>query len=487
MDISMDFQSFNSYQKIYSGENVCKLSADAVIPDTYNDIARLLNTEFSCKIISKDSLFGKVTVSGEVEATSVFLAEEMNSPSVLRTVMPFTAEFSSDDIESSTIPVAAVRIIASDWRELNPRKIGLNADVLVSLEAYNKAEMSFPAAPTETEAKAFFKTESRTINYISLVSEKLTTLDDEHEAENAEELISANTDYFSDSFELIGSRLIVKGHSHSRVLYRKNDGKLSSLEYDTQFSQLFDSEEDADIADIAFALLPAGEYYELIDGAISMELRVVSQLVCYENKEIACVTDAYACGCEYELSYDKKQITSARERNMLNKSVNVSYDLPDYAASVFVSSVKFGKITASGNGINVPLVINAMYSDKDNNLYSFRVRENVEFNDVQCNNAEVILDSVNCGLLGGKAQFETKITLRCTKFIIDEISAVTAMSVNTDRKPSECPSLYIVRAEDNDIWSISKKYGADQNRIKAINEIFDEEDICGRMLLIPKT
>lgn len=487
MDISMDFQSFNSYQKIYSGENVCKLGADAVIPDTYNDIARLLSTEFSCKIISKDSLFGKVTVSGEVEATSVFVAEEMNSPSVLRTVMPFSAEFSSDTVESSTIPVAAVRIIASDWRELNPRKIGLNADVLISLEAYNKAEMSFPAAPTETEAKAFFKTESRTINYISFVSEKLTTLDDEHEAESAEKIISANTDYFSDSFELIGSRLIVKGHSHSRVLYRKNDGKLSSMEYDTPFSQLFDSEENADIADISFVLLPAGEYYELIDGAISMELRVVSQLVCYESKEITCVTDAYACGCEYELSDEKKQITAVRDKNMLNKTVTASYDLPADAAAVFVSSVKFGKTTPAGNGINVPLVINAMYSDKDNNLYSFRVRENVEFEDVQCNNAEVILESVNCGLIAGKAQFETKITLRCTECRADEISAVTAMSVNTDVKPSECPSLYIVRAEDNDIWNISKKYGADQSRIKAINAINDDDDIRGKMLLIPKS
>lgn len=486
MDISMDFKSFNSYQKIYSGENVCKLSADAVIPDTYNDIARLLNTEFSCKIISKDSLFGKVTVSGEVEATSVFVSEEMNSPSVLRTVMPFSAEFSSDAVESSTIPVVAVKIIASDWRELNPRKIGLNADVLVSLGAYNKAEMSFPAVPTETEAKAFFKTESRIINYISFVSEKLTTLDDEHEAENAEEVISANTDYFSDSFELIGSRLIVKGHSHSRVLYRKNDGKLSSMEYDTPFSQLFDSEEDADIADISFVLLPAGEYYELIDGAISMELRVVSQLVCYESKEITCVTDAYACGCEYELTAEKKQIAAVIEKNKLNKAVTVSYDLPADAASVFVSSVKFGKIAPAGNGINVPLIINAIYSDKDNNLYSFRVRDNVEFEDVQCDNAEVFFESVNYGLLGGKAQFETKIMLRYIECRADEVSAVTAMSVNTDKKPAECPSLYIVRAEDNDIWNISKKYGADQNRIIAINEISGEEDIRGRMLLIPK-
>ena len=320
-----------------------------------------------------------------------------------------------------------------------------------------------------------------------MVSEKLTTLDDEHEAENAEEILSYNTELSSDSYELIGSRLIVKGHSHSRVLYRKSDGRISSMEYDTPFSQLFDCEENADIADIAFILLPAGEYYEIIDGAISMELRVVSQLVCYENKEISCVTDAYACGCEYELEEEKRQISVQRDKNKLNKSVTAVYDLPADAASVYVSSVKFGKITPAGSGINVPLVINAMYADKENNLYAFRVRENTEFEDVQCDNAEVILASINCGLIGGKAQFEAKIELQCTESRIDEFTAVTAMKLNTDAKPIKSPSLYIVRAENSDIWSISKKYGADQNRIKAINEICDDDDIRGRMLLIPKS
>lgn len=485
MDISMDFNSLNSYQKAYSGENVCKLTADAVIPDTYEDIARLLSTEFSCKIISKDALFGKVTVCGELEANSLFVSENADAPASLRTVMPFSAEFSSDAIESSSTPVASIRIIASDWRELNPRKIGINADVLVALDVFNRTEMSVPIEPACNADNIFFKTDSFSMNYISSVSEKLSTLDDERALENASAILSSGTDYFSDSFELVGSRLIVKGHVHSRVVYRKNDGTAAVTEYDIPFSQLFDSDENAEISDCRLLLLPAGEYYELIDGVLNTELRIVSQLVCFERREVSGITDAYACGCGYELVKDTMQIITSRESTPVTKSAVLSYELPSDACNVMISSVRTGKISTAGNTVNVPVIVNAMYADKDNNLFSFRARENVEFEDITCNSFDATISSANCALIGGNAQFELQITLQCASAESSNMDIVSAIKLDDEIKSKNTPSLYIVRANSNDIWSISKKYGADQNRIIAINSLTDDDNICGKMLLIP--
>lgn len=484
MDISMDFSSINSYQKVYTGESVCKLSSDAVIPDTYEDISRLLGTEFSYKIISKDALFGKVSISGELEAVSLFVSENSDKPSSLRTVMPFTADFSCDDIDSASIPVASIKIIASDCRELNPRKIGINADAAVSVEVYNKSELNFPLAPSNA-GNVFFKTEDISVNYISMVSEKLSTLDDEREADNASEIISSNTEYAYDSYELVGSRLIVKAHAHSRVIMQKANGEVSVNEFDIPFSQLFDSNENADISDCKLFLLPAGEYYELIDGVLNTELRIVSQLVCIEHKDLSCVTDAYACGFAYSLGKDEMKIISSSESSSLIQAASVSYDLPADVVNVIISSIKFGKISSTAETVNVPIVINAMYSDKDNRLFSFRVRDNVEFEKSDCMCLEPAITSSKCALIGGKAQFELQVTLKCMPCVVSSVNIISSVSVNEEEKLPLRPSLYIVRADSNDLWSISKKYAADQNRILDINAMSDDDNICGKMLIIP--
>lgn len=484
MDISMDFSSINSYREVYSGEKVCKLGADAVIPDTYDDIERLLGTEFSCRIISKDALFGKVTVSGELEAVSLFSTENSDKIASLRTVMPFSADFASEDIDSASFPVADIRIIASDYRELNPRKLGINAAVSIFLSVYNKSELSFPTAPGEAD-KAFFKTEQVSVNFVSAVSEKLSTLDDERETD-AVSVLSGNTQYDFDSFELIGGRLIVKSHAHSRVVLLKESGEVMLSEYDIPFSQLFDCDEGTEVSDCELTVTPAGEYYELTDGILSTELRVVSQLVCHEKKEISCVTDAYACGCEYELKTNTLPIASEIKRFIESKTASLSFDLPENSDEVIISSVKFGKSGLSGGVVTVPVVLNALFSDKSKRVYPIRLRDSIEFSGVECECFEAVLSSAKCAVISGKAQFELQTELRCRSINTRDIELISGITLKDECKKAK-PALYIVRAENGDIWSIAKKYGADQRRIGDINSISDGDSISGKMLLIPTT
>lgn len=487
MDVLIEPKSFNSYRKIYSGEKLCKLSADTVIPDTYEDISRLLSTEFKRKIISKDVNFGKITVNGELEAVSLFIPENESTPQSVFSTIPFTAEFSADDVDSSAVAVASISIVAADWRELNPRKIGVNADVLVEVKVFSRAEMSLPCVQPETCENAFFKSETKNITNISLVSEKLASIEDEHEISDAEAILTSSTDCFYDSSELVGNRLIVKGHTHSRIIYRRQNGDTSSLEYDTAFSQLFDHDENADITDCDCVMLPAGEYYEINGDLLNMELRIVLQLVCYEKREVRYIADAYSCGCEYELNTDEMSVTADRETVIKTQSLQLSYELPEKSSSVCVSGASTGKLTMSGNTVNVPVIINAIGDGADMGAFSFRVRGNAEFEDISCESLSACIDSVSCAVIGSNAQFDVAVKLKGNCNISDNIKAVFSINVNTEVTKNISPSVIIARAESGDIWDIAKKYGADQNRISEINGLLDGDDITGRMLIIPKT
>lgn len=487
MDVLMEPKSFNSYRKIYSGEKLCKLSADTVIHDTFEDISRLLTTEFKSKIISKDVNYGKITVNGEIEAVSLFIPENGSTPESVFSTIPFIADFSADDVDSSSVAVASINIVAADWRELNPRKIGVNADVLVEVKAFSRTEMSVPCAQPEACENAFFKSETKNITNISLVSEKLASIEDEHEISDADAILASNTDCFYDSSELVGNRLIVKGHTHSRIVYRRQSGDVSSLEYDTAFSQLFDHDENADITDCDCVMLPAGEYYEINGEMLCMELRMVIQLVCYENREVTYVADAYSCGCEYELNTDDMDVIADRETVIKAQNIQLFYELPEKAGTICVTSASTGKLTMSGNTVNVPVIVNAISDGGDKGAFSFRVRGNAEFEDISCENLSACVDSVNCALIGNNAQFDVSVKLKGNCDIGDNIKAVISINVNTEVTKNISPSVIIARAESGDIWDIAKKYGADQNRISEINSLQDGEDITGRMLLIPKS
>lgn len=485
MDITMESKSFNSYCEVFSGEKLCKLSADTVIPDTYDDISKMLVTEFEIKIISKDMSFGRITVSGEVEANTLFVPENGNTPESVITSIPFTAEFSAEDVDSSSIGVATLKLIAADWRELNPRKIGINADVLVEVKAFSRTEMNIPCIQPEACEKAFFKSETRHIKNISLVAEKLASIEDEHEISDIEAVLSCGTECCYDSAELVGNRLIVKGHTHSRIIYRRQSGELDSLEYNTAFSQLFDHDENTELYDCDCAMLKAGEYYEINGNMLSMELRIVMQLVCYENREVTYIADAYSCGCEYELITDETEITAELEKIINTENVYLNYDLPENLNKVFASGVSTGKLSLSGDNVNVPVVINAI-SVGDGNAYAFRVRGNAVFENMSCENLSAWIDGVSCSAVGNKANFEVSVKLKGNCAISDKISAVSVISVNVEVNKNISPSVIIARAERGDIWDVAKKYGADQNRVAEINSVQDGEDIRGRMLLIPK-
>lgn len=486
MDIAMEHQSFNSYQKVYSGEKLCKLSADSVIPDTFDDISRLLTAEFSCKIVSKDVSFGKITVCGELTANTLFIPENSNTPESVVSTIPFTADFPAEDIDSSSIAVASIRILAADWRELNPRKVGLNADVTVEVEAYLRSELRVPAMAPDTTEKTYFKSEKTCVKNISLISEKLVNVEDMLDLSDASAVLSSSTEYCFDNYELIGSRLIIKGHAHCRVIYCKTGGGVGSAEYDTAFSQLFDYEGSAPIDDCEVTILPAGEYYDLSDNSLSMELRVVLEVMCYENREVEYVADAYACGCDYELVTDEAEITAGREVTVKNRNIVLSYDLPENYDKVIVCSSNTGKITLSGNNVNVPVIISTISADKDNNIIPFRLRGNAEFEDISCENVSAYIESIICNVSGNTASLEVSVRLRGMCCVWEKISAVSAISVNTEVTKIISPSVYISRAEDSSIWTIAKKYGADKERIAELNAIEENEDIKGRMLLIPK-
>ena len=64
MDISLERRFLSSFKLIGSAKKVCDVSSDIVVPDTREDILRVIMTNADYSIRSKDVESGRVVVHG---------------------------------------------------------------------------------------------------------------------------------------------------------------------------------------------------------------------------------------------------------------------------------------------------------------------------------------------------------------------------------------------------------------------------------------
>ena len=100
MDISLERGFLSSFKLIGSAKKVCDVSSDIVVPDTREDILRVIMTNADYSIRSKDVESGRVVVHGELKATVVYVPESGDGLSTLGTNIPFECEFEVESADS---------------------------------------------------------------------------------------------------------------------------------------------------------------------------------------------------------------------------------------------------------------------------------------------------------------------------------------------------------------------------------------------------
>lgn len=147
MDISLERRFLSSFRIIGESKKVCDISSDIVVPDTKEDILRVVLTNAQYRIRSKDVESGKVTVHGEVKVNAVYVPESGAGLCTLSTDIPFECEFEVESADSGCAAVAELNIISLDTRILNPRKILISAQLCVSQKCYCNSDFTWYTEP----------------------------------------------------------------------------------------------------------------------------------------------------------------------------------------------------------------------------------------------------------------------------------------------------------------------------------------------------
>ena len=492
MDIALERKFLSTFKSICSADHICDLSADIVVPDTKEDILRIVYTNAKYKIRSKDVESGKLIIRGELEVNSAYVPETGAKIELLRTDIPFECEFENDNIESGCASVCDIKLLTLESRILNPRKIMISAQLLVCGKCYRIEDFTWYEKPMENVSKVFFKNDSVDARLISVVSEKTFSLEDDFEVSGLKDdaqIITADTEFFADSSDAVGSKLIVKGHTEISVLY-VNDGKIEKAEKTIGFSQIFELTERDVVPEFTVSVLPTGDFFEISDGRISYEIHAVMQIVCSDTRKISYLSDAYACRAEMQLTTDSQNICINQQSAECREKIQLTFTSESDIAAIENVSVKYGNLKLSEDEISVPVYADIIYTSIDGQLRSGRTHSSVKLSTAEGNGG---YDAVNVDISGVRASINGKEINMSADAVANlswyenkQVRMITAASVEEISEAEPMPSIYMCRAADNDLWSLAKRYKSDAAMISELNDLDESSSFSDILLLIPR-
>ncbi len=488
MDISLERKTIDRYREIYKDSLYCEISSDCVVSDTQDDIQRLLGADAQARLKNKDVSANSIHIGGEAVGSVMYLPESGEGIESLSFSIPFDCDAHSQELDGSCFCIVDMRISALDATVLNPRKIGIRAEIEVKLSCLKNEELSFASKAEETD-KLFTKNASTSIICPIFVGEKQLSLDEEFlldEEANGIHLLGTKCSYTAGSAERVGNKLIQKGRALISAVIADGDGKIEEKKYETGFSQLFELPSEHELALTDAIILPSSEYCSVENGKLICDLHAVIELICYTEAELSYISDAYYCGKQTEFEYDSKELPQSMVNNEAEAKTVLHFETQETVRRILLTRCRVGKSKLSDGKLNYALTVELLYETDDGDIRQAKLRDKMSFTaSDECSDRKVEISDCNSDVS------ENAIDISLTALLITvcgecvKLSMISAINVADAEGEVRRPTLYICRRGERELWDIAKRYGSSEEMILAVNKVEGREIDFETTLLIP--
>lgn len=486
MEIALEKNSISHYKVLPEQKTVCSMSADAVVPDTQQDILRIISTDFSSRIRSKDVDSGRVVVRGELDVNVCYVPDGEEDYSLIKLSIPFAADLGVPELDSSCEAVCSMLLLASDVNMLNPRKIAVSAGLEISAQCYKPAECEWCLAPVENNEGLFCRERREKAYFVKKICEKPFIFEESYSAQRSSrpaKLLSCTHSYAVEGTERLSGKLVVRIRSSSHFVYSDEQSRLFAESGSSVFSQLFELPELGDGAAYRLVMIPSGEYSELNEDKVSVELHGVVQLVCTDSVELGFIADAYSCSDELEVTYEELSIAAACEHIESSDSIRLKCELKEPALEIIDTRARTGRIERSETGTTVQVCADVIYLDPDSQLRSARIRGEYETANFCCC---ARVSEASAIASGNDIEVLATLELTCKNIDTKSIRYINSMSAEPCTKAQKRPSITLRRVSTGELWEAAKTHRSDVSLIKSLNGIESEDSTEERLILIPR-
>jgi hypothetical protein len=484
-------------------------TAETIVPDYCPDIARIIATDGTVYIHSRELRDGRAEVSGTVRITVLYTPEAEKGIRTLEFAIPFTAETDSRSLPECTVLTADTGIEFLETRMLNPRKVFTHCKLVTRLTGYRKAPLQFSV---DVEAEPALQVEKRQTQQhailLTRISEKDFTFTDEMNLspgrEGAAELLTSQVTGTVTETKVVGNKLIFKGVFSVSLLYRTSDGACDTAVGELPFSQIMEVDGAPEGASPTVQLQLTGTDLQ-IDGEdpegrqIAVTLYLHAAALLREEQELTMLCDLYSTA--YDLAYEASPLTLTGlfEPMSRRQTVREVLEIGVVAERILSLQVSCGAVSVSREGectvLRTGAAVRALYLDEGGVPLVAERTVDVSCQlelppECQVRARAACTDEVQ-GSLGDRG-IEVRFPVDFQVEAVNRIKrvCVSAARVNTDapRDLSGTPSLVLrCLGREETAWDLAKNCNTTIAAILAANQLETESDIPPeKLLLIPR-
>ncbi len=501
MELTMKRERLGCYERVFEYCAPAEEAVETVVPDTMPDVERVLCAEGTAIIRSKEVQEGRVSITAGVAATVLYSPEGGGAVRRLSAAVPFSLSLDAPGVTADCAAVCMLCVTGMEARVLNPRKLLIRAVLSVRVECYAQRELETVCGVEEAE-EAGIETlvETRTAAPVTSVREKTFTLMDEYRFEGmppAAECLWHSVTVAPGAVRSVGSKLIMGGSVRLAVLYEaEGTGELCSASFETEFSQMMDTESELSAPDATVYTLLTAEYVDLSalsggERGITAEYHLVSQAVVSDSVRLSLLTDCYCNSRELVTERTELALVSERRRRLVRAEARENVQAAPACAEVLRVLLRPGEAESEGGELRCPVSATVLYRSPDGELCSASARLTASTR-AELGEGEYAAMVRTASAEGFAAPASGGLELRVT--LDFELAAarrgnaqqIASLSDGGEADTSLRPSVTAVRAAAGDtLWALGKRYHSTAGLIASANGLTDAEIEPGTVLLIP--
>lgn len=464
------------------------------LPDGMPDIGTVVGTWAQLLLRGKEWHGSSAQVSGGAMVCILYMPEEGSDVQKVETWMPFQAKWELPDTQTEGMICADALLRSVDARSISARKLMVRTNVGVMGEFWHNAE-AWTYAPGDLPEDIAVLRRTYPVCIPKEAGEKPFVLEEELTfpagAPKPVTLLRCHLQPELTDQKIMSDKVVFRGMLLAHTLYRGEDGKLHTWDFEVPFSQYNEltREYETDATARLMTALTSMEADLDPEGRLRLKVGMTGQYLICDRTTLETVEDAYSPRravtpqiqtLEFPVILDVQQQTVAAEQTVqaIGNAVDLSF-LPDHPASVHMGA----PMTITGQ-------FQYLYRDDHDQLQTALQRWEQPCPVTAGEDTQLLTVVRPTGK--PQAAFDGSATLLHADLLTEYamlssggIPMVTALEVGDTAEADEGrPSLILRRAGKQSLWQIAKENGSTVEAIMEANQLESQPD-ADKMLLIP--
>lgn len=498
MEVRLNTKTVPILQQLSAQEQQTQIDLESVVPDTRDDIGRIVTVQSTVFLKSKDITSRGLTVGGELAFSVLYITEDEKSLSILHTGQGFSMDFELPECDGERITLAQLQLKAVEARLVNPRKLSLSAEIIGKLQIFSEQQM--PVAyfcPKENTQTVHLLSEQRQCCAINAVCEKSFTINEQFpfpdNAVSTAGLVYQKVQFQIGEKQLIGSRLLVKGTMELTACCLSENGNLPvTASFSAPFSQLLELGKER--MDSCEALIqPSAAYYNVVDTVgtgkvLDCEIHAVIQVQSRCTESIELVTDAYSNQYPLEMEGVSLSLPEPPDAQTIPIIMEERVELPEDCAQCIAVFPTPGLPGIPDGKLCCHVTLDLLYRSTEGSFCAVkRMISSETVPELQMQTVPTVrLQELSYRSEGGALRVRVNLTAGWSVSQAQTQRAVEALILD-ETAPLDLaafPDLTVVRANGESLWQLARSYHSSQEAIQRLN---DSLELSGdTMLFIPR-